>query len=180
MQILIKLSTCLSSFRAAFVLLSWLLWLGNAGERRGPNQVCFERSIIIIRMALLWNRRRDMFSRVIPVRYYVYSRMLPISLLFFFFRESSVRKFHDISNARRTLNLETWCTRYNDNDDDDDNTLAILRKAFVYTRAIARFLRVCVCVHVYECVCEFVRVCAVTAETLARSLVRERVRECGE
>lgn len=100
MQILIELSTC---FRAAFVL----LWLGNAGECRGPNQVCFERSIIIIRMVSLWNRRGGMFSGVIshvviPVGALLFSDVAAISLVnffSFFSADSRPRKFHDTSNA---------------------------------------------------------------------------------
>lgn len=83
-----------------------LLWLGNAGERRDANWVCFERSIVI-KVALyyygidvetlfvLWNH----FSRNIPAgaRYYVFSDAAEsddlsknfVSLFFFFFFDNT-------------------------------------------------------------------------------------------
>lgn len=183
--------------------LSCCCGLGNAGERRGPNRACFERSIVIIRMAPLWNRRRDMFvlrsyfSHGTPVGAFItYSRMLAkatISHKFFFsfffllFRDDEAMDFRAILRQRQVLGsvyvykrrvrlisklgapdamttMMTTRLRYS------------ARRAFMYARARSRVFCVCVCVCVRVCVAHtYVRV--VTAETLARSLVRERARE---
>lgn len=103
-RVFYTLSCC---FRAAFVL----LWLGNAGEHRGPNRVYFERSIVII-MTLLWNQCREMFvlwsmsflSQYSRRRVITYSWMLPkattsrkfISFFFFLF-------FDDSTDSRATV-----------------------------------------------------------------------------
>lgn len=76
--------------------------------------------------------------------------------------------------GRAICDLETWCTRCDDN--DDDNTPAIRRKACIHlcTRAIVRSS----CVYVYKgtCVCEFI--CAYAMLQQKRSLGHSYGKEC--